>query len=51
MAKSKSPVPITALDLKELSLEQADFRNDHERLQRFLDDTNTSLDLNRMSEQ
>lgn len=49
MEKLKSWVPITAQDLNELIIEQTDDGSDHERLQKFLDDTNTGLDLNRMS--
>ncbi|MBV1864887.1 MAG: hypothetical protein KUG74_10680 [Rhodobacteraceae bacterium] len=51
MAKSKRPTPITAQDLEELSFERADRQEDHKRLQRFLDDTNTSIDLDQASKQ
>jgi hypothetical protein len=50
MAKLKPTVSITAQDLKKLSLEQADRHGDHKRLQKFLDDTNTGVDLDRVSE-
>ena len=51
MAKPKPTVSITAQDLRELSLEKADRCYDRDRLQKFLDDTNTGVDLDRVSEQ
>jgi len=51
MAKSKQPTLITAQDLEELSLERADRQEEHKRLQRFLDKTNTGIDLERASKQ
>lgn len=51
MAKPKPSVSITVQDLRELSLEQADRFYDRDRLQKFLDDTNTGLDMDRVSEQ
>lgn len=50
MAKPKSMVPITAQDLKELSLEQVDCCNERKRLQKFLDDTHTGVDIDSVSE-
>ena len=50
MAKPKSMVPITAQDLKKLSLEQTDCCNERKRLQKFLDDTHTGVDIDSVSE-
>lgn len=51
MAKINRPGPITAADLQKIALERSDQQEQNKHVQRFLDLTNTNLDLDRVSEQ
>lgn len=50
MKKPIRPLSITDKDLRNFTLKQADRQKEFKRLQRFLDDTNTRLEVDRLTE-